>query len=325
MDALDPTAILGFVDATIPPSMADLWAATKQTDYSYVLQDSAIGRFRVSAFYQRGTPSIVFRHVKDSPPSFEDLNVRAEVLQKLALSKDGIVLVCGATGSGKSSTLAAMLNHLNHTVDKHIVTLEDPIEFSYTDDKCIFNQREIGIDAPSFELGLKAVLRQDPDVILVGEMRDKQTFETALHAAETGHLVFATLHASSVTQAVQRLFEFFPPDQQQGIQRQVSLSLRGIICQKLLPGLERGRVPLAEIMVVDSLAKKIIEEGQLEKLPAVIEAGEKAGSQSFNADILRLINEGKIAKQVGLDNSPNPKALEMNLKGIFLSSGGIVT
>ncbi len=325
MDPLAPNDILEFVNSTVPGNLADSWTQEKQADYSYILKDSKIGRFRVSSFYQRGTPSIVFRHVKDTPPAFEDLNVRSEVLEKLALSKDGIVLVCGATGSGKSSTLAAMLNHLNHTVDRHIVTLEDPIEFSYTDDKCIFNQREIGIDAPSFEMGLKSVLRQDPDVILVGEMRDRQTFETALHAAETGHLVFATLHASSVTQAVQRLFEFFPPDLQQAIQRQVSLSLRGILCQKLVPGLEGGRYPLAEIMVMDSLARKMIEEGQLEKLPAVIEAGEKVGSQSFNADIYRLINDGKIAKQVGLDNSPNPKALEMNLKGIFLSSGGIVS
>ncbi|MGE9294760.1 MAG: type IV pilus twitching motility protein PilT, partial [Puniceicoccales bacterium] len=208
--------------------------------------------------------------------------------------------------------------------DKHIVTLEDPIEFNYTDKKSVFNQREIGIDAPTFELGLKAVLRQDPDVILIGEMRDKSTFETALHAAETGHLVFGTLHAGSAQQAVQRLFEFFPVEQQHSMRRQIASTLRGTITQKLIPGIEGGRVPCVELFVVDSLARNVIEDGEFQKINAVIDGGDETGSKSFNRDLYRLIKAGLVSKADGLAASPNPKSLEMNLKGIFLSTGGLV-
>jgi twitching motility protein PilT len=174
-------------------------------------------------------------------------------------------------------------------------------------------------------LGLKAVLRQDPDVILIGEMRDASTFETALHAAETGHLVFGTLHAASAQQAVQRLFDFFPPEQQIGMRRSVAGCLKGTITQKLVHAMEGGgRVPVCELFVMDLLGRSVIQEGQFDKIPAVIEAGENIGSKSFNKDLYRLIKAGKISKAVGLEVSPNPKALEMNLKGIFLSSGGIV-
>jgi twitching motility protein PilT len=248
------------------------------------------------------------------------------VLSDLCRAKDGIVLLCGATGSGKSSTLAAMINHINHEFDKHIVTLEDPIEFTYTDVKSIINQREIGIDCPNFADGMRAVLRQDPDVILVGEMRDRATFETALQAAETGHLVFGTLHASNAQQAVQRLFDFFPEERRVPLQRQIGLALRATITQKLLPALEGdGRYPVSESFILDSLGQKTIIEGEFEKLEAVIEANEDNGSKTFNQDLYRLVKAGKITKESALENSPNPRQLEMNLKGIFLSGGGIVS
>ncbi len=323
MDPIPPEDVREFIEQSVPEQFFGDWSSDRQVDYSYRVEN--IGRFRVNGFLQRGLPSVVMRHVNDHPPTFEDLNIDGETLSNLCKEKDGIVILCGATGSGKSSTLAAMINHINQTYDKHIVTLEDPIEFTYTDIKSIINQREVGIDCPSFAAGMKAVLRQDPDVILVGEMRDQATFETALQASETGHLVFGTLHASNAQQAVQRLFEFFPEERKVALQRQIASALRATITQKLLPALEGGgRYPVSESMIVDSLAAKTIMDGNFEKLEAVIEANEDNGSKTFNQDLFRLVKEGKITKDSALANSPNPRQLEMNLKGIFLSSGGIV-
>lgn len=323
MDNLAPSQISRFIEASCPAQFFDRWQEDSQVDYSYKLKD--VGRFRVNAFYQRGLPSIVFRYVKDSPPSFGDLRLESGVFRDLCSHRDGITLVCGPTGSGKSSTLAAMLNWINHNHDKHVVTLEDPIEFNYSDVKSVFNQREVGIDCPTFAHGMRAVLRQDPDIILIGEMRDAETFNTALSAAETGHYVFGTLHSSNAQQAVQRLFEFYPPDRHPGLRRQVAGALRATITQRLVPALEGGgRHPVVEIFVVDGLARGVISEGAFDKIPSVLEAGKESGSQSFNQDLYRLVNAGIITKQSALAHSPNPRALEMNLKGIFLSSGGIV-
>jgi len=323
MDPVDQDLIKQFVLDSCPEIFHERWIGDFQIDYSY--KPEGLGRFRVNAFYQRGVPSVVFRHVNDFPPTFAELNLQPEVFQSLIQHKDGIVLLCGPTGSGKSSTLAAMLDEINHTMDKHIVTLEDPIEFNYTDDKSVFNQREIGIDAPTFAHGMKAVLRQDPDIILIGEMRDVTTFKTAITAAETGHLVFGTLHASNAQQAVQRLFEFFPADEQDGMRRQIASTLRATVTQRLVPSMDGGRVPAIEAFIIDTLGRKAIEEASFSKIPAILEAGRENGSTSFNLDLFRLFKDGMISKSDALKFSPNPKALEMNLKGIFLSSGGIVT
>jgi len=324
MEPITPEDLREFIEQSVPEQFYANWQNDRQVDYSYRVEN--IGRFRVNGFLQRGLPSVVLRHVSDHPPTFEDLNIDGETLAKLCQEKDGIVILCGATGSGKSSTLAAMINHINRSYDKHIVTLEDPIEFTYSDIMSIINQREVGIDCPSFAHGMKAVLRQDPDVILVGEMRDKHTFETALQAAETGHLVFGTLHASNAQQAVQRLFEFFPEERRAALQRQVAYALRATITQKLLPALEgSGRFPVSECFILDSLARKTIMEGDFQKIEAVIEAGEDNGSKTFNQDLFRLVKEGKVTREDALSNSPNPRQLEMNLKGIFLSTGGIVS
>jgi twitching motility protein PilT len=261
------------------------------------------------------------RHINDQVPSFEDLGLNSDPFLDLVKSKDGILLVCGATGSGKSSTMAAMLDWINKGMDKHVVTIEDPIEYTFQDEKSLFQQREIGLDVPSFELAIKSVLRQNPDIILIGEMRDKETFETAISAAETGHLVFSTMHASTVAQSLTRLFEFFPPEQQEQARRQIAGSLRGFICQKLIPALEGGgRVATNEILNADATVKNLILEGQSDKLQGIMDGGGDSKSFSFNADILRLINEGKISKADGLRFSPYPQALEMNLKGIFIKS-----
>lgn len=323
MDPIPSAEVQEFIEQTVPEQFYEGWMKDRQVDYSY--RAEGVGRFRVNGFLQRGMPTVVLRHVSDNPPTFADLNLEAPALEELCTLKDGIVLLCGATGSGKSSTLAAMLNHINHSYDKHIVTLEDPIEFTYADIRSLINQREVGIDCPSFAKGMRAVLRQDPDVILVGEMRDRDTFETALQASETGHLVLGTLHASSAQQAVQRLFEFFPEERKHALQRQIGGSLRATITQKLLPALEGGgRVPVAETFILDSLARKTIQEGNFEKIEAIIEANEDNGSKTFNQDLYRLVKAGMITHEDALKHSGNPRQLEMNLKGIFLSSGGIV-
>jgi twitching motility protein PilT len=256
-------------------------------------------------------------------PNFEDLNLgtTADALIKLTQAKDGILLVCGATGSGKSSTMAAMLNWVNLNMDKHIVTIEDPIEYTFQDNKSLFQQREIGLDVESFHLAIRAVLRQNPDVILIGEMRDRETFETAISASETGHLVLSTMHAATVAQSLTRLFEFFPPEEQLQARRAIAGSLRGFICQKLIPALEGGgRVPANEILNADATIKNLILEGQFEKIQGLLESSSDSSSFSFNKDLFRLIKAGKISKADGLRFSPNPAALEMNLKGIFIRS-----
>jgi twitching motility protein PilT len=319
MDPISCPEAQAFVDEHVPKVFRKKWEDEGQVDFAYSAE--GIGRFRVNAFHQRGLVSVVMRHIKSRVPTFEDLGLQSEGLLKLAQSKDGILLICGATGSGKSSTMAAMLNWINFNLDKHIVTIEDPIEYTFQDEKSLFQQREIGLDVPNFELAIKSVLRQNPDIILIGEMRDKETFETAISAAETGHLVFSTMHAATVAQSLTRLFEFFPPEQQLQARRQIAGSLRGFVCQKLIPSLDgHGRVPANEILSADATVKNLILEGQFEKIQGLLEGSADSTSFSFNKDIYRLIKAGKISKAEGLRFSPNPQALEMNLKGIFIKS-----
>ena len=319
MDPISPMEVMAFVEEHAPRVFMEQWEKEGQVDFAYSTE--GVGRFRVNAFHQRGLVSVVFRHIKSRVPSFADLNLQPDPLLRMAQAKDGILLVCGATGSGKSSTMAAMLDWINQNMDKHIVTIEDPIEYTFTDDKSVFQQREIGLDVPSFELAIKSVLRQNPDIILIGEMRDRVTFETAISAAETGHLVFSTMHAATVAQSLTRLFEFFPPEQQVQARRQIAGSLRGFICQKLIPKLEGGgRVPASEILYADVTVKNLILEGQFDKIQGLLESGIDSNNFSFNKDIYRLIKSGLISKADGMRFSPNPQQLEMNLKGIFIKS-----
>lgn len=319
MDPITCPEAQAFVEEHVPRVFKTRWDDEGQVDFAY--SADGVGRFRVNAFHQRGLVSIVMRHIKSRVPTFEELGLQADALLKLAQSKDGILLVCGATGSGKSSTMAAMLNWINMNADKHIVTIEDPIEYTFQDDKSLFQQREIGLDVPSFDLAIKSVLRQNPDIILIGEMRDKETFETAISAAETGHLVFSTMHAATVSQALTRLFEFFPPEQIAQARRQIAGSIRGFICQKLIPNIDgNGRVPVNEVLNADAVVKNLILEGQNEKLQQILENGSDSSSFSFNKDIYAKIKAGKVSKAEGLRFSPNPQALEMNLKGIFMKS-----
>jgi twitching motility protein PilT len=321
MDPITCPEAEAWVCEHVPRVFRTKWDDEGQVDFAYSVE--GIGRFRVNAFHQRGLVSIVMRHIKSTVPTFEQLNLgeTAGALMKLASAKDGILLVCGATGSGKSSTMAAMLNWVNQTMDKHIVTIEDPIEYTFQDDKSLFQQREIGLDVPSFGLAIKSVLRQNPDIILIGEMRDRETFETAISAAETGHLVLSTMHAATVSQSLTRLFEFFPADEVVQARRAIAGTLRGFICQKLIPTLEgHTRVPANEILYAEATVRNLILEGQNEKIQALLESNADSSTFCFNKDIYRLIKAGKISKQDGLKFSPNPQQLDMNLKGIFIKT-----
>jgi twitching motility protein PilT len=326
MSPFTAAQLADFIEATVPAAFRARWLADHQVDYSLDLGASGQGRYRVNAYIQRGQPALALRLVKSNPPDFAALNHEPKSLGALLAGDQGLVLVCGPTGSGKSSTLAAMLRHLNETEALHVITLEDPVEYLFTDRKCSFSQREVGIDVADFPAGLKAALRQDPDVILVGEMRDRETFETAVHASETGHLVLSTLHAGSAQQAVQRLFEFYPPEQLNLAKRSIAAVLRAVVVQTLVPRADgAGVLPACEVFVVDPLARRMLADGSFERIPELVEAGGDVGSRSLNKDLTRLIRAGLVTKETGLRVSANPKGLEMNLAGISFAGSRIVS
>ena len=291
-------------------------------DFAYSIRH--VGRFRVNIFRQRGTLSLAARSVKTKIPTIEQLNLPPGV-KKTILFDSGLVLVSGITGSGKSTTLSALIQIINQTQALHIVTIEDPIEYLYTDIKAIINQREVGIDVPDFPNGLRHVVRQDPDVILVGEMRDAETFEMALMAAETGHLVFGTIHSGSAAQTIGRVLDYFPTERHYQIRQLLYFNLRAVVVQKLLKGLREDipRVPAVELMLVNPLIKKLIFENEDKKIPDVIRSSRQDGMQDFNQSLCDLVKRGLVSEEMALEASPNPDQLAMNLKGIQFSVGSI--
>ncbi|HSH94041.1 MAG TPA: PilT/PilU family type 4a pilus ATPase [Roseimicrobium sp.] len=294
----------------------------KGADFSYYTPGA--GRFRTNMFLQRGAFAMVMRHVKSQVPSFQELGLDPQIL-KIAESPRGIVLMAGGTGSGKSTTLAAMISHLNDNYRKHIVTLEDPIEYSYEDNQCIIEQREIGLDCESFQKGMKHALRQDPDIILVGEMRDAISFRTAMGAADTGHLVMSTLHSTNAALSVTRILDFFQENEREQVRRQLSGTLQAIVAQRMVPKIGGGMVPAQEILINTPIVKKLIEENRLRDLPAAIETGAEDGMKSFNKSLLDLYNSGIISKDEALAKASNPAAMEMELQGIKLSTGSRIS
>ncbi|MSR65413.1 MAG: PilT/PilU family type 4a pilus ATPase [Verrucomicrobiae bacterium] len=306
------------VDVIMPEHLKSRFQREKEVDFSYFHE--GIGRFRVNVFQQRGHISIAMRFVKTQIPSFEELHL-PEVLRKIATTPRGIVLLAGSTGSGKSTTLAAMVEQINNTAKKHIVTLEDPIEYLFEEKQCVIDQREIGLDTLSFDRALSHVLRQDPDIIMIGEMRDSQSFMAALSAADTGHLVLSTVHTTNSSQALGRILDFFPAHDRDQIRRQLAVLLQAVVCQRLIPAIGGGVVPAIEIMLSTPIVRKLIEENKLEKLPAAIETGADDGMQTFNQSIYKLIKAKLITEADGLERASNPDALRMNLKGIFLDEG----
>lgn len=287
-------------------------------DFAYGLR--GIGRFRINVYRQRGTISVACRKVNVEIPSFAQLNLEVKPMERIASFKQGLVILAGVTGSGKSTTIASMIEHINTTKRAHIVTIEDPIEYLYSDKKSFINQREVGVDVPTFQHALKYVVRQDPDVILIGEMRDPETFEAGLQAAETGHLVFGTLHASDVGSTVGRVLDLFPPDREGLIRQSLAFNLRAIVCQKILPSCKDGinLVACQEILICNSTVGKLILENNEKKLRDVVRAGEREGMQDFNQSLVKLHKQKLINQEVALQASPNPEQLKMNLKGIYL-------
>ncbi len=275
-----------------------------ELDFSYSVP--GFSRFRVNVYYQRGAVSLAIRVIPSRVPTIDELGLPA-VLKKLALQPSGLVLCTGPTGSGKSTTLAAMIDEINEQRKCHILTLEDPIEYLHEHKKCIVHQREVGIDTNNFADGLKAALRQDPDIILVGEMRDLETVSIALEAAETGHLVLATLHTSDAPKTVDRIIDVFPPHQQQQVRIQLSSSLNGIISQQLLPcSDEKRRIAALEVLIGTPAVKNIIRDGKSHQLNSVMQTGAKSGMIMMNNYLLELYQKGLIDLEVALRRSSNP-------------------
>lgn len=257
-------------------------------------------RTRINIFRQKGSVSAAIRILADHIPEVEELNL-PPVISEFSEYRSGIVLVTGETGSGKSTTLAALLNRINHTRNSHIITLEDPIEYVYTPDKCVINQREIGVDTRSYADGLRSILREDPDVILIGEMRDLSTIETALTAAETGHLVFATLHTNSAADAIDRMVSVFPDGQQRQIRLQVSTAIRAVVSQQLLPRkVGQGRTVVCEIMVANSAIRNLIREGKTPQIDSYITMNSQNGSITMDNALQKLVREGVISNEEAL-------------------------
>jgi twitching motility protein PilT len=292
-------------------------------DFAYFVE--GIGRFRCNLFRQLGNLSAAVRRVNLHIPSYQELMLPPQV-GKCAEYEQGLILVGGVTGSGKSTTIASILNDINARRRCHILTIEDPVEYVFKDDKAIVNQREIGIDVPDFAHALRSAVREDPDVMLVGEMRDAETFETAITAAETGHLVFGTIHSSSAAQTIGRILDLFPAAKHAQMRTAMAFNMRCVLNQKLLKGTtkETPRVPAVEAMFITPIIKKMILEGEDTKVADALAKDVDSGCESFTRALIRLYREKKITMDAALKAAPNPEELRMAMSGITVSDGGIV-
>jgi len=297
---------------------------TNNAEFAYSI--AGTGRYRITVLRQRGCVTVVVRRVSYDIPTFDDLNL-PEPMRGIARFDQGLCVVAGPTGSGKSTTLASLLNEINVSRRCHILTVEDPIEYLYRDVKGLVNQREVGIDVASFQDGLVYGLRADPDVILIGEMRDPDTFEIALQAAETGHLVFGTLHVSSAAQSIGRILDLFPAERHAQIRNLLAFNLKGVVVQRLMPGATQAAlmVPAVEVMFVNPAIKKFIREAEDEKIPDVIGNSHQAGMQNFTQSMHDLVKRGLVTEQIALEHAPNPEALQMMLRGITVQGTGAMT
>ena len=281
----------------------------KELDMSFGI--SGVGRFRVNVFLQRGAVGTAIRVIPYEMKSFEQLGLPREVCQKMCCMPKGLILVTGATGSGKSTSLASMIDYINQTRKEHIITIEDPIEFIHRNKKCLVNQREVGPDTHSFAAALKHVLRQDPDIVLIGEMRDMETIELGLTLAETGHLTFATLHTSDCTQTLNRIIDVFPANQQSQIRTQLSFVLEGVFCQQLLPlSTGRGRCLASEIMLPTAGIRANIRDDKVHQIYSALQTGGKEGMQTMNMSLYNLCAAGKINQEIAFEHSSRTDDLQ---------------
>jgi len=292
-------------------------------DFAYEIGDE--DRFRINIFRQRGMISLAARRVSANIPPLENLHL-PQILERIADDRQGLVLVVGPTGCGKTTTIAAMIDHINSTRPAHIVTIEDPIEYLFKDKKAIVSQREIGIDVEDFEQALKYLMRQDPDVVFVGEMRDSKTVTAGIRAAETGHLVFGTLHSANASQAVQRILDLFGQNERDLIRQTLSLTIKAIISQVLLPSILEGveRIPAVEILLANPSVKKLISEGREADLPSVIRASKEQGMLDLTDNLCELVKNGSVDPKEAYKYAPNKEELKMVLKGIRSTASGIL-
>lgn len=310
----------------LSPRQRQIYEEKGAIDFAYdVGPQGDADRFRVNAFQQRGQMSVAARRVSRDIRNFEALYLPAS-MEKVAHFHQGMVLLAGITGSGKSTTIAALIDYINARDPVHIVTVEDPIEYLFTDKKAVINQREVGIDVADFHDALKYLMREDPDVVLIGEMRDIHTFSAAVHAAETGHLVFGTIHASSASQTISRILDLFPAEERRSVRQALEFNLKAIICQKLIPSVREGVpvVPTVEIMMTNASIRKLIREERDNEIIDVIRASYDDGMVDFTENLRRLVENGYIDHKTAYEAAPNPDELRMALKGIKSASSGIL-
>ncbi|MEI6492227.1 MAG: PilT/PilU family type 4a pilus ATPase [Verrucomicrobiota bacterium] len=286
-------------------------------DASLTTEDGV--RFRVNLLKQLGVMGAVLRRIQNQIPAMETLGLPCDLLREWAARPSGIVIVCGPTGSGKSTTMASVLDWVNTTMARHVVTIEDPVEFLFTSKASYFTQREVGIDTPTFAEGLRRSLRQNPDIIFLGEIRDAASAITAIQAAETGHLVFGTVHASGCSDVVARLELLFPPEERESVRKTLSAQLHGILCQRLLPAVAGGRILLTEYFSNEASSRRLISEGRMSELQDFISRGDPRSARSFADSLIKLVRDGSVAEAVALENADNPQEFTRTLRGISSS------
>jgi len=293
-------------------------ASDSDRDASLTTEDGV--RFRVNLLRQLGSRGAVLRRIRKEIPDLESLGLPAEILREWTARKSGIIIVSGPTGSGKSTSLAAMLEWINTTMARHIVTIEDPVEFLFESKQSLFTQREVGIDTPAFAEGLRRSLRQNPDIIFLGEIRDADSALTAIQAAETGHIVLTTLHASSCGDVLDRLELLFPPDERESVRKTLSTQLLGVLCQRLIPAASGGRALLCEFFSNSALSRKLVAEGRMSELQDFIARGDPRMARSFANALLHLVREGSVTEAAALEISDNPQEFSRSLRGISSST-----